>query len=392
MSVVAAFFWLGIFIIFYAYLGYGMLIFLLLKIRKLLSLKHPVPNENYLPGVSLIIPAYNSESYIQEKIENTLKLDYPSDLLEIIFVTDGSSDNTPQIVERYPAFKLLHQHLRQGKVMAMHRAIQETKHEILIFCDDNTFLNSSAIKEIVKHYSIENVGGVAGEKKIFKSSDISGQGEGVYWKYESFLKQLDSDFFTVVGAAGELFSIRKSLYEAVPSDVLLDDFYISLKICQKGYRVIYEPNAYAEEYPSTDLKEEEKRKVRISAGGFQSIFLLKEILNVFKYPILSFQYISHRVLRWLIAPFLLPIIFICNVFLAMNEGNLLYQWVFLGQIFFYTLALVGLIQSKFNKKSALTYIAYYFVFMNISLYKGLVSYMKKRQTVLWDKAARTQRT
>ena len=265
------------------------------------------------------------------------------------------------------------------------------KTDYVIFCDANTFLNEKAIKEIVKHYKDEKIGAVAGEKKVVDSSEkinTAGAGEGLYWKYESFLKKIDSDFFTVVGAAGELFSIRTKLYEPIAANILLDDFIISMNICKKGYKVVYEPKAYAQEAPSFTMKDEQKRKIRISAGGFQSVILLKELLNVFKYGKLSFLYISHRVLRWVLCPLLLPAIFITNLYIITTGNSYLYLLLFILQIIFYALAFLGWVFSTKNLKVNIFYVCYYFVFMNIAMYIGFNRYLANKQTVLWDKATR----
>ena len=193
----------------------------------------------------------------------------------------------------------------------------------------------------------------------------------------------------MVGAAGELFSIRTELYETVPANVLLDDFIISLRICQKGYRVMYEPNAFASEASSFSMKEEQKRKIRISAGGFQSVLILKDLLNIFKYGKLSFQYISHRVLRWIVCPILLPVILICNLFLWYLHAETIYHLFFYLQIIFYSLASIGWILASKNVKIKSLYIPYYFVFMNVALYIGLYKFFKNQQSVLWDKAKRS---
>ncbi|RYY69833.1 MAG: glycosyltransferase family 2 protein, partial [Chitinophagaceae bacterium] len=206
--------------------------------------------------------------------------------------------------------------------------------------------------------------------------------------YESFLKKMDARFYSVVGAAGELFSIRTSLFEAVDKQVLLDDFIISMKICKKGYKVMYEPKAFATEAPSFSLKEEQKRKIRISAGGWQSVFMLKELLNIFKFGKLSFQYISHRVLRWVVCPWLLPALYIANWFLLMS-GEKFYSLFFAAQSLFYAAAFFGWLFTQLNIKVKLLYVPYYFVFMNVALYLGFIRFLNNSQTVLWDKAKRS---
>ncbi len=385
-------FWFSVMVVFYSYLGYGIVLWLYLKIKNLFSSTIPPDfSIGFEPEVSLVIAAYNEESIIAEKIQNCLQLDYPKSKLHIIFVADGSSDQTTEIITKYPEVGLLFTPERLGKVAAINRAMQFVKSPIVVFCDANTFLNKECIRELIKHYTDEKIGAVAGEKKVISptdSADAAGSGEGLYWKYESFLKRLDSRFYSVVGAAGELFSIRTKLYEPVSPDVLLDDFIISMKICKAGYRVVYEPKAYASESPSFSMKEEQKRKIRISAGGFQSILMLGELLNIFKYGKLSFQYISHRVLRWLVCPVLLPVIFISNILISLYTFEALYMVILLLQVVFYMAALVGYLFATKNIKVKSLYVPYYFVFMNFALYSGFKKFVSKQQTVLWDKAVR----
>jgi poly-beta-1,6-N-acetyl-D-glucosamine synthase len=391
MTATEVLFWVLIATVAYAYLGYGVIVWLLLKLRILFMPRRTnlsVPD--FHPPVTLIIPAFNEEDFIGQKIENTSLLDYPEQLLNVIFVTDGSTDRTPCIISNHEQFTLMHSDERKGKVAAMNRAMKTVKTPYVIFCDANTLLNKSAIKEIVKHYADPEVGGVAGEKRVINSEqpNTAGAGEGLYWKYESTLKKLDSDFYTVVGAAGELFSFKTDLFEEVSEEVLLDDFIISLKICKKGFRVIYEPKAYAMEKPSENVGEEQKRKVRISAGAFQSIIMMKSLLNVFKYPRLSFLYISHRVLRWAVCPFFLPLIFMLNLFILLKNTNEIYWWVLLLQCCFYVFAILGWLFVKTGRKARLLNFPFYFMFMNYSLYLGLARFLKGNQTVLWEKAKR----
>jgi biofilm PGA synthesis N-glycosyltransferase PgaC len=379
------FFLLALFIIFYSYLGYGLLLYIILRLRK----GHKKIAEVHEPDVTLIVAAYNEQDFIQTKIDNSLSLKYPKGKLQFIFITDGSTDDTPNIVKKTSAIRLMHQSARKGKTAALNRAMKTVTTPIVIFTDANTLLNENAIKEITKHYYDPKVGGVAGEKKVISNKNANAEaGEGIYWKYESFLKKQDSDFYTVVGAAGELFSIRTELYEELEENVLLDDFIISLRVCSKGFRVAYEPNAYAIESPSESMKEEQKRKIRISAGSIQAMIMLKSLLNPFKNPKLFFQYVSHRVLRWTLCPLLLPVIFFFNIWLCIYSGGVLFYLFLITQIIFYLLAAIGWVLANRNVKSRLLYIPYYFVFMNASVYLGFIRYMKKNQSVLWEKAAR----
>jgi biofilm PGA synthesis N-glycosyltransferase PgaC len=196
--------------------------------------------------------------------------------------------------------------------------------------------------------------------------------------------------YSVVGAAGELFSVRRSLYQPVEPDTVLDDFMISMLIAAKGYRIIYEPEAYATETASENVSEELKRKVRIAAGGIQSILRLKKLFNPFPYPVLSFQYISHRVLRWTITPFLLILSFILNVVLALKPGETSMQYLLLAQVLFYILALLGLMMEKRQLRIKVLFIPYYFCVMNYAVLAGIIRYFSTKQSAVWEKVQRKQ--
>jgi cellulose synthase/poly-beta-1,6-N-acetylglucosamine synthase-like glycosyltransferase len=320
-----------------------------------------------------------------------LALDYPADKLSILIVTDGSTDRTPEMVRQVKTMQLFHEPERKGKIHAVNRVMKFVKTPIVIFSDANTYLNREAIKNLVRHYQDEKVGGVAGEKRIFvkKEDNASASGEGLYWKYESFLKMRDAEVYSVVGAAGELFSVRTLLYEEPAENMIIEDFYLSLRIAMKGYRFLYEPAAYAMENAASSVAEEWKRKVRISAGGFQAITKLRALLNPLKYGMLSFQYISHRVLRWTLAPLFLPLILISNIVLAAG-GNTFYQVILLLQGIFYFFA--GLGQLFRNKKISVKgfFVPYYFSVMNVAVYAGFIRFLKGGQSILWEKAARAK--
>jgi len=385
-------FWLALFIVFYTFLGYGIFLYFLIKVRRALKGKRPIPivSDNELPTCTLVVAAYNEEGFIREKIANTLALNYPAGKLEILFVTDGSNDRTPDIISEFPQIRLLHKPERSGKIAAVHRAVEQITSEAIVFTDANTFLNKDALVNICRHYSDKNVGAVAGEKRVMadEQADASAAGEGFYWKYESTLKKWDSELYSVVGAAGELFSVRSELYEPVSKDAILDDFMISMLIAEKGYRIIYEPEAYATETASEDVSEELKRKVRIAAGGMQSIIWLKSLLNFFKYGTLSFQYISHRVLRWTITPFLLILAFILNVFIALQPDEWFYVFLLICQIFFYAFAFIGYVLEKKQLRVKILFIPYYFCIMNYAVLAGLIRYFRKKQSAVWEKAKR----
>lgn len=395
---VAIIFWTSLALVFYTHLGYGIILWLLTKSKKLIAGQRtqPILTSNNLPAVTYIVAAYNEEAWIAEKIENSLALNYPSEKLNLWFVTDGSHDRTPSIVgdycKLYPkSIKLFHQHERKGKIAAVERVMAFVETPITIFSDANTKVNADAILNIVRHYQDEKVGAVAGEKRIHMEmkEEASAAGEGIYWKYESFLKRLDFEFHSTIGAAGELFSIRTELYQPVESDTLIEDFVMTMRIAMRGYKIAYEPQAYAVERGSVSVKEELKRKVRIAAGALQAVYRLRELLNPFKYGKLSFQYVSHRVLRWTLAPLALPVLFASNLYLA-STGARIYVVMLLLQISFYLLAMVGWIMEHRKIRIKALFIPYYFLVMNFAMFAGAKRLLKGQQSVLWEKATRAK--
>ncbi|RYZ98465.1 MAG: glycosyltransferase family 2 protein [Sphingobacteriaceae bacterium] len=382
-------FWISLFIVFYAFIGYGIVLYILIKIKRSIKGKPVLPDAAVLPTCTLVVAAYNEERFITQKIANSLELNYPEGKLKFIFVTDGSTDGTPGIIAGYPQIKLMHSDARSGKIAAVHRAVTEVATEIIVFTDANTFLNKDAIINICRHYADVKVGAVAGEKRVHTEENADATaGEGFYWKYESKLKAWDSELYSVVGAAGELFSIRRELYVPVPVDTILDDFMISLLVTIDGYRVIYEPEAYATETASQNIKEELKRKIRIAAGGIQSILRLKPLLNLFSNFILSFQYISHRVLRWTVVPFLMVLALILNILIVAKACCGIYLLILLAQAAFYGMALLGWILEAREIKVKIFFITYYFCMMNYAVVRGIFRYAAGGQSAIWEKSKR----
>ncbi len=403
-------FWFGIAVVAYAYLGYGLLLYILIHVKRWwgITVVRPAPliNTGPWPKVTFIVCAYNEYDWIADKVTNSLALWYPPESIRFVFVTDGSNDDTElrtrtafQAAHARSVWNVLHQPERRGKIAAFHRALQHYQHwegcppeqHIIVSTDANTLLNPEALERMMVHFQNPQIAAVAGEKRI-KMGDkdaANSAGEGIYWRYESLLKKWDAELWSVVGAAGELFAFRAGLYEAVPSDTIVEDFYMTMRMAQKGHRVAYEPAAYAVETSSATVAEEMKRKVRIAAGGLQAVVRLAPLLNPFRYKTLSFQYISHRVLRWTLAPLFLPVILICNAILA-TKGLLFYQITLVAQIGFYSLALLGYLFERRQLKIKAFFIPYYFCLMNYAMYAGFFRLLRGQQSVLWEKSKRSE--
>lgn len=380
-----ALFWISISIIVYTFIGYGLLITLLARFKKHPS-RSPLSDPD-LPEVTLMIAAYNEADIIEQKVHNSLALDYPKDKLKIIFVTDGSNDGTPELIQENPQVRVLHQPGRKGKIAAVNRAMAYVETHLVIFTDANVMINSEGLRKMVTHFQNNLVGAVSGEKRVI-SADKEGaaSGEGLYWKYESYLKRKDAEWHSLVGSAGELFAIRTSLFQPVSEDCIIEDFVMTMSIAAQGYQVAYEPGAIATETTSANVAEEAKRKVRIAAGGIQAMVKLSGILSPISHPRLFFQYISHRALRWT----LMPVAMLTALLAATVLSNLhwVYELAFYAQVAFYGLALIGYLFR--NRKISLKgfFAPYYFVFMHICVVRGWFRYLQGNQKVTWEKAKR----
>jgi len=379
-------FWLSLFLVTYTYLLYAVLIWIWMRLR---GQKPTIPDSTFQPKVSILVACYNEASFIRQKLDNLLNIEYPEAQLEIVFVTDGSTDETVTLAASFARehSQVSHYHSdeRRGKQHAVDRVIPLLKGDIVVFNDCNTLVNKQALQKIVRHFANHKVGVVTGEKKILvkERDQVVSSGEGLYWKYESFLKRMDAAFYSAVGSPGELFAIRRSLYGPVPSDISIEDFYLSVQIVLKGYLNIYEPEAYAGELASLSLTDEFKRKRRIATGAFRTVFRLREIYSL-KHLRFLFLYISHRVMRWTAAPVALLSLLVSSV---LAQG-VIYELFFWLQIAFYALALIGWLTSRFKTRMKLFYIPFYFVFMNTALAFGFFDFLRKRNNVVWEKVNR----
>ena len=389
-------FWILLLIVFYTFAGYAVLLAILLSLKKTISKKriYPEVKSTDLPRVCMFVAAYNESNYVDVKVENLLELDYPQDKIQYLWITDGSDDGTPEILKKYPQMEVHHLPERKGKIHAMNRGIQFVDAPIVIFSDSNTTLCKQAIRVMVDHFNDPNVGCIAGEKRIIslKADGAAGSGENMYWKFESWVKRMDSELNSAVGAVGELFAIRTDLYSEVENDTILDDFIISLRIAEKGYRIAYSPEAYAIETASANVSEEMKRKVRIAAGGLQTIGRLRELLNPFRYGLLSIQYISHKVLRWTIAPIALFSLLFINLFIVLKSGERgidnFYSIFFCFQVILYLLALLGGLLERHKIRFKLLFVPFYFTAINYASILGWIRFLKGKQSVNWEKSKR----
>jgi len=365
---------------------------LIASLSKLIKWRKKKPSDaNYEPEVTLFIAAYNESDFIEQKVKNSFSLNYPSNKIKHIWITDGSDDGTTEMLNKHKNIEVYHQAERKGKIGAINRGMQFVKTPIVIFSDANSILNKDSIKHITNAFKDSVIGCVAGEKRI-KTDDkenAANAGEGIYWKYESFIKKCESEINSAVGAVGELFAIRTELFEEIESDTILDDFIISLRIALKGYKIKYEPLAIATEGASVNIKEELKRKTRIAYGGFQAMGRLVSLLNPFNSAMLTFQYLSHKVLRWTLVPFSFLLLFIINFYISYTENWFgIYSLFFYLQLLFYLLVISGAFLQKKKTNIKLLFAPYYLFIMNLAEIIGLIRYIRKKQSVNWERAKR----
>ena len=393
MAALKIVFWTCIVLVVYTYIGYGLLLWVLVTLKRLVSgkaAKPDLPADEALPDVTLMICAYNEQDVVEMKMENTHSLNYPKERLHVVWVTDGSTDNTNERLHTYPDVEVIFSPERKGKTAALNHGLSLVKTDITIMTDANTMVNPEAVREIVRCFQDPKVACVAGEKRVMARNEgqAAAEGEGLYWKYESTLKRLDSELYSAMGAAGELNAIRTHLYKPMPENALLDDFVMSMQMVDEGYKIAYTSDAYASEYGSASLAEESKRKRRIAAGGLQSSWWLRHMMNPLRNPIVAFQFVSHRVLRWSITPIALLMLIPVNAALvAMNAGTL-YTVIGVLQILFYVAAALGWILSRYGIKQKVFHAIYYFLFMNINVFRGMSYLQSHKGGGTWEKAKR----
>lgn len=365
--------------IFYIYLGY----FFLVTLIALWGKKQWQRDESITPFVSLLIPVHNEGVVIREKIENSLRLDYPKDKLEIFVVSDGSTDDTNKIVAEYQDKGVILHMLseRGGKIAAQNAIIPKLLGEIIVFSDANTMYYPEAIKKLIRNFADKTVGGVSGDVRLVPSKGSFDTSEGLYYKYERFIQLKESEIWSLIGADGAMYAIRKDLYQPPMSNAVSCDDIIPMSVAMNGYRVVYEPEAIAVEDSAPNWKVEFRRRVRMAAFGINN-FLWGKNFPPLSQSWLLIEYLSHRLLRW-IAPFFFIGLFVSNIFL-LNQGKI-YWCSFAFQTFFYLFALIGL---SLKKDKDIFGVVFYFCLNNIGNAVGVIKGMMKKQTQIWKPTER----
>lgn len=372
------------FLTIYTYLVYPASIFFLSRVFNQEKLK----KENGVSEaikVTMIVAAHNEEKVIEEKIGNISELDYQKENISIVIASDGSNDRTNEIVARYQSETLkLIKYPRIGKANVLNRTIPLAPGDIVVFSDANTMYNSQAITRLVEHFRDADVGCVCGRLELINPKNVqSGEGVGFYWRYETWIKEAESRFGCVAGANGGIYAIRKKLFEEIPAGVINDDFHISMKIMEKGHKVIYERGAVGIEEVAPDFKSEFSRNVRDGAGHYREIRHLSGLLSPAR-GMKSFAYISHRLIRWMV-PFFLPLIFVTNIFLVNEQAYLVF---FVVQICIYVIAVLTFILQKYSIETRFLKIPLFFLATNLALMIGFWKNVFGTQDVTWNSTKR----
>lgn len=369
-------FWASIVIIFYTYIGYPVIVYIIS-----LFYKKPVKRTYPYPTVSILMSVHNEEKNIERKLRSLRELDYPDTRLEILIGSDGSQDKTDEIITKYVngRIKLYRQPQRKGKPSILNLLAKEAKGEILAFTDARQALDKSSVDELVKNFADPKVGSVSAELCFEGEANKTAAGMGLYWNYEKFIREYESKIGSMMGATGALYAIRRELFMELPTDLILDDVYIPMKIVERGYRAIFDKRAKIYDRYSVNPREEFLRKTRTLAGNFQLFAHLSWLANPFK-NMVSWQFISHKFLR-LIVPYLLLIILISNFYLHQGDG--FYKITFYSQVLFFFLALCGMF---FKGKNKIFDVPYMFCVMNFAAAAGLYRFIRHKQDVLWERA------
>ncbi|MFH1760474.1 MAG: glycosyltransferase family 2 protein [bacterium] len=345
-------------------------------------------DDAYFPSVSMLISVYNEEKIIEEKIKNFLEIDYPEDKLQLFIGSDGSDDKTEELIKKYEnlRIKLLPFTERKGKSAVLNRLAASALGDILIFSDANTFYHKDTIKKIVGHFAEKNVGGVCGKLLLINSDEknVGGWGEKIYWTYENKIKEMEGKIRTTIGATGGIYAIKKELFQPVPEDKSIAcDFLIPLLIAGRGFDIVYDKYAVAEENTSANVKKEFIRKIRIGAQCFQMLPFIAYLLNPLK-GFVSFGLWSHKIIRWF-TPFLIIAIFILNIFIL---NHTLYLFFFILQVLFYLFAFFGFLLNLAGKKFFLFSAPFYYVMVNLALLFGFFKFLFTLPKPIWETADR----
>lgn len=381
-------FWISASAIIYTYFGYPMIMWLLARLRE-----RQVSKGEITPSVSVVIACHNEERNIGPRIRNLIECDYPPELLEIVIVSDGSTDLTAGIARRHGSDRVRVKSYedRRGKAAALNVGVEIAKGDIVVFADARQSFESGAIKAMIANFRDTRVGAVSGELLLDGGGSSVGEGVGLYWKYEKWIRKSESRAGSMIGATGAIYAIRRELWQPLPNGTILDDVYTPMRIALGGRRVVFEEKARARDTAAESAGHEFARKVRTLAGNYQLCQLMPRLL--IPSSALVLQFYSHKLMR-LAAPIFFLLLLATNLIMAVPTSRhsiqYFYQATFLAQLIFYAGVLAGGYLLNRNRKVRLLNFAYMFSLMNAAAFVGLVYFVFGKRNV-WARENLTTR-
>lgn len=374
-------FWILLSLVTYVYAGYPLLLALVRVVGGGRRVRY---HEQLTPPVTLVVSAFNEAAVIGEKIRNCLELDYPADRLQIVVVSDASDDGTDEVVRGYGArgVELLRMPDRGGKTVGLNAAVAAARGDVVVFSDANAMYGRDVIRKLVRNFADPLVGAAVGESTYADMEAESERSEGLYWRYETAIKRLESSIGSVVGGDGAIYAVRKSLYVPMRADAL-SDFVNPLQIVQAGHRCVYESAARSYERAADNFSKEFRRKVRIVNRAWRALWRMKALLNPFRHGFFAFELFSHKLLRWLVPVFMvaLPVV----NFALLDQGPI-YRFAMAAQSGFYLCALLGYLQRRRENMLALFSVPYYFCLVNIASALGILDAFRGKTYTTWSTA------
>jgi cellulose synthase/poly-beta-1,6-N-acetylglucosamine synthase-like glycosyltransferase len=376
-------FWSSLAVCVYIYFGYPALLWVVSRLRP-----RPVREEDVTPHVTFVIPAYNEERNIAAKIENTLTLDYPPDRMEALVISNGSTDRTNEIVRSYADGRVRLIALEQpGKMAALNEGARSAQGEILVFTDADFFLDRHSLRSMARKFADPEVGGVCGTRSsgVQRDGDATGEGEGMYARWDRWQKVRESEIGSVFAADGLLYAVRKELYVPIDDPAQADDIAISARVVLQGKRLLFDPQATAWERSTVRAQEEFGRKVRVTNHSVRALLNLRSAL--FTRGFYSVELLSHKLVRHLVPAFLISL-FCASV--ALVRRGPLYALALAGQLVVYGLAAAGgVLRSRTIGRAKLLTIPYYFCFVNAAALLGVLSILRGERLSAWSSRAMT---
>ncbi len=377
-------FWTAAGLVLYTYLGYPLLLWVLTLGRR--GQRRTRSPET--PSVSLIVTAYNEQAVLRDKLDNTFALDYPADRLQVVVVSDGSTDSTDEVARSYedrPGYLFLRQEPNAGKTAAQNAGVGAATGEVLVFSDANSMYAPDALRQLVARLT-DDVGCVCGELRYTNPARAgAGEGEGYYWRYEQFLKRRESLLGALVGANGSIYALRRELFEELDPRII-SDFILPIRLRRRGHRVIYAPEAVAVEESGRGFDQELRRRRRIVARSLYGLWREAGALNPFAHPLLAFQILSHKVVRWLVPILLMVLLGSCAAVTAAKGEP--YRTLLAAQIVLYGLGLLGGLFPRGCGRLGLFYLPAYFCAINIGALLGLLGALRGQRHTVWKPVTR----